>query len=661
MAPGYNAGATTGYNFKKITVVPAAKEFIDATLSKTQRKTPTVIHKHLPIARIRGFYLRKVKYTQQNFHDRLEMILSEFPRHEDIHPFYADLMNVLYDRDHYKLSLGQISTAKHLIDAVARDYGRLLKFGDSLYRCKLLKTAALGRMCTIIKRQRPALQYLEEVRQDLSRLPSIDPTQRTMLLAGFPNVGKSSLINLLTRANVEVQPYAFTTKRLFVGHMDYKYLNWQVIDTPGILDHELEERNTIEWQSVTALAHLKAAIIYIVDISEQCGTPIPTQIALFNKIKPLFVNKPVFVMLNKIDVKPFDQLSDENKTLLTDFQQQENVKFYHTSNVSQEGIMQMRNDACDQLLLQRVEAKLRGKKTENVLNRLHVAMPEKRDEIERPAFIPEKACQLRADADKRIKMPTLRDRELELDDEYVLDLRRTWDLKNAEEAYDAVPEIWEGKNIADFVDPEIMTKLEALEKEEEEREQNGFYKLDGLEYDSDDMEIHEMAKRIRKKRKINKIEARLEDQDIGRSQKPRKTKEQLEAKMEELGIGQHLREGRGHYKSDATRDRGRSVARKRQRMNNGDAMDMDENENGEVGIRTRSKSRNRSQSHIRGPTRDKSGMRPAEADKARKMLKKSQKEMNQNARIGEADRRFMDKKPKHLFSGKRGMGKTDRR
>ena len=62
MAPGYSAGATSGYNFKKITVVPPAKEFIDATLSKTQRKTPTVIHKHLPIARIRGFYLRKVRF-----------------------------------------------------------------------------------------------------------------------------------------------------------------------------------------------------------------------------------------------------------------------------------------------------------------------------------------------------------------------------------------------------------------------------------------------------------------------------------------------------------------------------------------------------------------------------------------------------------------------
>ena len=32
----------------------------------------------------------------------------------------------------------------------------------------------------------------------------------------------------VTRADVEVQPYAFTTKSLFVGHMDYKYLRWQV-------------------------------------------------------------------------------------------------------------------------------------------------------------------------------------------------------------------------------------------------------------------------------------------------------------------------------------------------------------------------------------------------------------------------------------------------
>lgn len=89
--------------------------------------------------------MRKVKFTQMTIHEKLSMILEEFPRLEDIHPFFADLMNILYDKDHYKLALGQLNTARNLVDAVGRDYVRLLKYGDSLFRCKQLKRAALGR------------------------------------------------------------------------------------------------------------------------------------------------------------------------------------------------------------------------------------------------------------------------------------------------------------------------------------------------------------------------------------------------------------------------------------------------------------------------------------------------------------------------------------
>lgn len=155
-------------------------------------------------------YMRKVKFTQDTFDEKLGKIISEFPVLDNLHPFLSSLLNVLYDKNHYKLALGQINTARHLISQVAKDYVRLLKFGDSLYRCKQLKKAALGRMATIMRRQKDPLAYLEQVRQHISRLPAIDPNTRTLLICGYPNVGKSSFVNKVTRADVDVQPVSFS-------------------------------------------------------------------------------------------------------------------------------------------------------------------------------------------------------------------------------------------------------------------------------------------------------------------------------------------------------------------------------------------------------------------------------------------------------------------
>ncbi|XP_039267970.2 GTP-binding protein 4-like [Styela clava] len=653
------------YNFKKITVVPSSKDFIDITLSKTQRKTPTVVHKSYPISRIRAFYLRKVRYTQQNYHDRLSLILTEFPKLEDVHPFYADLMNVLYDKDHYKLALGQINTAKHLIDNVGRDYGRLMKYGDSLYRCKQLKRAALGRMCTIMKRQKQSLEYLEEVRQHMSRLPSIDPNTRTLLISGFPNVGKSSLINKLTRAEVDVQPYAFTTKSLFVGHMDYKYLRWQVIDTPGILDHPLEERNTIEMLSITALAHLRSAVIYVMDISEQCGQPLEAQLQLFNNIKPLFANKPLYVMANKTDIISKEDLDEDRKKIFEDIEK-DGVPVFWTSTVSGVGIMELREDACDKLLLHRVDAKMRGKKVGNILNRLRVAQPTPRDDKARPPCIPAKILAKRAaaargqevdpllgeevvamDADDVITTrKTERDIEIEMDDEYVIDLQKWWDLKNPDEKHDTLPEIWQGHNIADYIDPDIMDKLKSLEKEEEEKEEAGFYDDDEESDDEETKEIRQLAAKIREKKKIRMLESH-EKRKIQKPQVTRRTTSvnkkptDLENEMGELGVELRGRK-QGHFRS-------RSKTRNLKRKRDPSAMDTSV---ARANSRVRSQSRNRDESGIRDPV-----MR----EKARKLAKISQRKMIQMGKAGESDRHIHEKRPKHLFTGKRGVGKTERR
>lgn len=523
------------YNFKKMAPVPSAHDLVDIVLTRTQRRTPTVVHPGYKITRIRNFYMRKIKFTQQTISDRLTTMLADFPRLSDIHPFYSDLCNTLYDRDHYKLALGQINTAKQLVDSVARDMIRMVKYGDSLYRCKCLKRAALGRMCTILKRQKASLSYLEEVRKHMSRLPALDPNTRTLLMCGLPNVGKSSFMNKITRANVDVQPYAFTTKSLFVGHTDYKYLRWQVIDTPGILDHPLEQRNTIEMQAITALAHLTCSVLYFMDISEQCGFTIEQQCNLFRSIQPLFANKQLVVVINKIDAQPWDTLDANYRTMIEDLVKESgsNTSMLHMSNVSEEGVSQVKNHACDKLLAARVDSRVSGNKVDSVMNRLQVVYPTARDGVTREAYIPESVARERRDADGKEKKtksrvgyaPTVNDSEDEADETppesedeamdasgaaarkktarelmwenggpgvWAPDYREQYDLEDPEWRFDAIPQILDGKNIADYVDPDIDAKLQLLEEEEEQLAKE--YEAADMERMEDDDSLDEMEK-----------------------------------------------------------------------------------------------------------------------------------------------------------------------
>ncbi|KAI7903623.1 GTP binding protein 4 [Cokeromyces recurvatus] len=639
---------TSLYNFKKIEPVPTSSDFIDIILSKTQRKTPTVIHKNYNIGRIRQFYMRKVKFTQENFDEKFKNILDEFPKLEDIHPFYADLMNVLYDKDHYKLALGQINTARHLIDQVAKDYVRLLKFGDSLYRCKQLKKAALGRMATVMKRQKDSLAYLEQVRQHLSRLPSIDPNTRTLLICGYPNVGKSSFINKITRADVDVQPYAFTTKSLFVGHMDYKYMRWQVIDTPGILDHPLEERNTIEMQSITAMAHLRSCIMYFMDLSEQCGYSVEDQVRLFHNIKPLFANKPIVLVINKIDqVKPED-LPEEQKKWIEDIARDENATVLTMSCYKDEGVMNVRNTACDKLLAARVEMKMKSNKINDVINKIHLAQPQQRDNVIRMPNIPD-------EVNNRVKYdpndPNRRKLEKDIEQEnggagvYNVDVKKKYLLANDEWKYDTIPEFLDGHNVADFIDPEIEEKLEALEREEERLEAEGFYQSDEEILDDDEEAMRTAADAIRERKKLI-VQAHRAANGRTRPALPKTasskftTVSEMNQKLANMGI-----DG-----SDAV-ERTKTAAAGRKRTHN-EALPDEAVKEAAAGERHEMEDLEMSKHGFRNVKQK------LEADKQKKNV---QKQASKLGKRGEADRQIQTKMPKHLFSGKRGMGTTDRR
>ncbi|KAJ3092357.1 Nucleolar GTP-binding protein 1 [Phlyctochytrium bullatum] len=530
-------------------------------------------------------------------------------------------------------------------------------------------------MATIMKRQKDSLAYLEQVRQHLARLPTIDPNTRTLLVCGYPNVGKSSFMNKLTRAEVEVQPYAFTTKSLFVGHMDYKNLRWQVIDTPGILDHPLEERNTIEMQSITALAHLRSAVLFFLDASEQCGYSIQAQCSLFESIKPLFANKPTLLVITKIDTLRYENINPEDRAVIDRLLGGGEVSLAQLSCYTEEGVMDVKKLACDKLLAARVEMKLKTGKVENILHKLHLATPSARDDMERPAAIPESALSRpKYDPNDPNRRKLEKDLEIEAGGAgvYNVDLRKNYLLKSDEWKYDIIPEIMDGKNVADFVDPDIEAKLEALEKEEERLIAEGFYdEMDDADMDMDEEEeemVKQAAKEIEEKRTAIIHESRLK-KGKNRPVLPQKFK----ARLQTLGdLTQQMRSRGIDVDADQIRARSLSRGRKRTRSESRGRDDGDERSLASMGKEVASKSLARSQSLAAkrfktdsdGFKRDRSlaGVKTVkQKDDSEKILKFAQRPRNYNAKASESDRHIPTKMPKHLFSGKRGMGTANHR
>ncbi|GAB67421.1 nucleolar GTP-binding protein 1 [Plasmodium cynomolgi strain B] len=714
------------YRFKDIKPVVNAKELVDVVLSRTQRKTPTEIHKGFKITRIRNFYMRKVKICQELFREKIQTTINDFPKLDDIHPFYSDLANILYDRDHYKLALGQCSYAVKSVKRICQDYIKLLKFSSSLYKCKMLKISALGRMCKMVKKLQPSLVYLEEVRQNLARLPSINPHKKTILLAGAPNVGKSSFINIVSRANVEVQPYSFTTTNLYVGHFDHNLNRFQIIDTPGLLDRSLENRNTIEMTTITALAHINGVIFFLIDISEECGMSIKEQVNLFHSIRTLFRNKSVVIGFNKIDKINLDGLSVDNKMLIKKIidDSQVPVKFCSFSTLTGVGVEQAKGVACDMLKSeQAAEFQLDRE------NLLKVKLGERRVNQERAPFIPESVIRERQERRERemreraakggeavegvAAVPTgegnkadgntvadhtvaghdvadhtaadhtaaghdapltmreakLRkknksrqsylsnrkdDRVLQIDLQnerggagvYSVDVRSVYDIKE-EHKYDVIPEIYNGKNISDFVDLDIEQKLLELEKEEQE-----MFDQDA-EIDPMWFKTKRILERMALRLKGLKLNAKLNEEKQPLYHKKNKTIDEMGKKLDALKLDKEK-----ILKSMTER------ARRKGTLNGADRNDGSSKGSAKSLLNAKkvkkdiSKKKQIKDNVYGDPTKKskifQSTSTELQRKKAYKLNKAAYRKIEKGTK-GEADRSIPAKKPRHLFSGKRSI------
>jgi nucleolar GTP-binding protein len=154
----------------------------------------------------------------------------------------------------------------------------------------------------VLKQISDDLAFLEKARRYLIRAPVIDVEKPTIVIAGAPNVGKSLIVKRISTAKPKIASYPFTTKGVSVGHFDYDGRTYQVIDTPGLLDREMEKRNTMELKAILTLSHLANLIVFVIDPSEYCGYATDSQLHILTDIKSRFEGIPIIEVENKVDI-----------------------------------------------------------------------------------------------------------------------------------------------------------------------------------------------------------------------------------------------------------------------------------------------------------------------------------------------------------------------
>ena len=318
-------------NFQGLPYVEPPQSMLDKAFGKAKKRAD-VLFSSITKKTDKNLLQKKVAHekittVRDAIKKDLQRIIDKYPNFAGLPEFYERMIASQLDVDELRLSLGRVQGVIDQLDKLAAELQAKIRKSHEGKEAQGFVQSFYGRVGSMVKRLEKPLHKIDYARQVLRTFPDVKEELFTVALAGFPNVGKSTLLSKITDAKPKIANYAFTTKGLNVGYIRGVYEDIQVIDTPGTLAR-FEKMNAIEQQAYYCLKYVADFIIFILDPTETY--PLEEQEQLLEQVKEH--DKDVVVYLSKTDIvdkKHIDELKEQFAAIISTEEVLAAIKDHH--------------------------------------------------------------------------------------------------------------------------------------------------------------------------------------------------------------------------------------------------------------------------------------------------------------------------------------------
>ncbi|KAL8549223.1 hypothetical protein ACS0TY_008175 [Phlomoides rotata] len=349
--------------FQKLPMVMPSVDILYSALKKAKRVSPTKGIANIA-KRERNRGAKQLDALMKELSVPLRTYMDYFPNKNHLHPYERSLIELTLGDGNYEEVLRKVCNLRKRVVSVGKEQASLCAKSLSKREAVERLDEGMKKLEEIFNNEGRAVDELLNIAKTLRAMPVVNLETPTLCLVGAPNVGKSSLVRLLSTGKPEICNYPFTTRGILMGHINLSYQIFQVTDTPGLLRRRDEDRNNLEKLTLAVLSHLPTAVLYVHDLSGECGTSPSDQFTIYKEIKERFSDHLWVDVVSKCDL-----LSDSPVVFITEDSNADNLELanyrrrgpdgsMHVSVKTEEGIDKLKTSVHELLTTQLMRLKI---------------------------------------------------------------------------------------------------------------------------------------------------------------------------------------------------------------------------------------------------------------------------------------------------------------